>query len=88
MQKLADAVGVKKVLRITCQITNIFYKPTTQNLAQKVGLEQQDWFYTSIAFRGSSKARDEVAILIQSVLYNNVGIDKAYTDTINAILYS
>ena len=64
------------------------YKPTTQNLAQKIGLEQQDWFYTSVAFVGSSKARDEVAILIQSVLYNNVGIDKAYTDTINAILYS
>ena len=30
VQKLADAVGVKKVLRITCQITNIFHKPTTQ----------------------------------------------------------
>ena len=67
---------------------NIIYKPTTQNLAQKVGLEQQDWFYTSIAFRGSSKARDEVATLVQSVLYQNVDIDKAYSDTIDAILYS
>lgn len=67
---------------------NIIYKPTTQNLAQKVGLEQQDWFYTSVAFVGSSRARDEVATLVQSVLYKNVDIDAAYRDTLDAILYS
>ena len=36
-------------------------------LSVKVCLEQEDYYYTSPAFNGSSKARDEVGKLIQSV---------------------
>ena len=65
----------------------IIYKPTTQNLAQTVGLTQQDWFFTNVAFYGSSKARDNAETIVKAVLYANTDIDKAYQDAINDILY-
>ncbi len=63
----------------------IVYRPTLQNKAQKVGLEQQDWFYTNVAFYGSSKARDEVETLVQQVLYSNTEINVAYQAVKNAL---
>lgn len=35
-----------------------------------VGLAQSKYFYTSVAFPGSSQARDEAELIIRSILYN------------------
>lgn len=67
---------------------DVVYKPTTQNLAQQIGLAQQDWFFTNVAFVGSSKARDEAELVVQNILYGNVSIENAYRDAINSLLYS
>ncbi len=67
---------------------NEFVKPNTQQLAQKVGLEQQTWFYTNVAFKGSSLARDNVESVVQAILYGGKTIDKAYEEALNALLYS
>lgn len=66
----------------------VIYKPTTQQLAQSVGLAQQNWFYTNVAFLGSSKARDNAQTIITSILYGGATIEKAYTDAINDLLYN
>lgn len=66
---------------------NVTYKPTLQNLAQKVGLEQQDWFYTNVAFFGSSQARDEVETIVQQILYSSIGVDAAYEAAENQLIY-
>lgn len=67
---------------------NVSYKPTTQNLAQKVGLEQQDWFFTNVAFVGSSLARDNAELIVKAVLYGGKDIDTAYQEAMDALLYS
>lgn len=41
-------------------------------LSAKVCMDQADYYYTSPAFHGSSKARDEVGTLIQSALVNTI----------------
>ncbi len=46
--------------------------------AQKVGWTQQSMFYTSPAFLGSSRARDQVEILIDAVVSNSATVDEAY----------
>lgn len=52
-----------------------------------VGLEQTKYFYTSVAFPGSSKARDEATLIIQEILYNQTQytIDKALQDALNEL---
>ena len=73
---------------------SVVYNPTAQNLAAQIGLEQQDWFFTNVAFDGSSAARDEAEALVQSIFYNDHGtkniddvIDQAYKDAIDTIIY-
>ena len=73
---------------------SVVYNPTAQNLAAQVGLEQQDWFFTNVAFDGSSAARDEGEALVQSIFYNNHGnksidqvIDEAYARAVENIIY-
>ena len=52
-----------------------------------VGLAQQNYFYTSVAFPGSAKARTEGALIIQEILYNQkeFTIDKAIKDALAAL---
>ena len=58
-------------------------------LSAKVCMEQADAYYTSPAFNGSAKARDEVGLLIQAALTGDASagvdalIDKAFQDAIN-----
>ena len=55
--------------------------------AKQAGLLQQDWFYTNIAFPGSSKARDNAEIIVQQILYGSgKSIDKVFADAYNSIL--
>ena len=54
---------------------------STASQAQKVGWSQQQYFYTSVAFMGSSNARDEVEALVQAVLVGTT-IDEAYSTAI------
>ena len=57
--------------------------PGTQSLAAKAkqaGLLQADWFYTNIAFNGSSKARDKAETLVQLMLYGDKTVDQAYEE--------
>ena len=48
--------------------------------AKQAGLLQQDWFYTNIAFNGSSKARDKAETLVQLMLYGGKTLDQAYDE--------
>ena len=57
-------------------------------LSAKVCLEQEQSYYTSPAFTGSSKARDEVGLLLTKILANsdqaeNAMINKAFADAVN-----
>ena len=61
-------------------------KPNTVQLAQKVGLTQQDWFYSNVAFKGSSAARDNAEIIVEQILYGNKSIDDAYKEAMNDLL--
>ena len=54
--------------------------------AKQAGLLQQDWFYTNIAFMGSSRARDNAEILVELMMYGDYSADQAY-DYIKDILY-
>lgn len=67
---------------------NEIVKPTVTQLAQKVGLEQQGWFYSNVAFKGSSLARDNAELIVRAILYSSKSIDDAYEEAINALLYS
>ena len=52
-----------------------------------VGLNQADYFYTSVAFPGSAKARTEGELIIQEILYNQetYTVDKAIADALAAL---
>ena len=65
---------------------NEIVKPTVTQLAQKVGLEQQGWFYSNVAFKGSSLARDNAELIVRAILYSSKSIDDAYEEAINALL--
>lgn len=52
-----------------------------------VGLAQSPYFYTSVAFPGSAKARTEGELIIQEILYNQetYSVDKAIADALAAL---
>lgn len=56
-------------------------------LAAKVCMEQEKAYYTSPAFVGSAKARDEVGALMQAVFAGTKSIDAAFTDAISECEY-
>lgn len=49
---------------------------------------QSDYYYTSVAFPGTAKAREEAELIIQEILYNQTEytIEKALDDAIKALL--
>ena len=58
-------------------------------LAAKVCLDQQDAYYTSPAFVGSSDARDAVGLLLQSALVDsntdtNAVLDKVFKEALTS----
>ena len=55
---------------------------TVTSQAQLVGWSQQAYFYTSEAFMGSSKARDEAEGLVRAIL-TGTPIDQAYQAAID-----
>ncbi len=56
-------------------------------LSAKVCMEQESAYYTSPAFMGSSKARDEVGYLLQAVLTGSKTIDEAFKYAIEQCEY-
>ena len=60
-------------------------------LSAKVCLEQEQYYYTSPAFNGSSKARDEVGALLTKLLTEknyDAAVDQAFKDAIDECEYS
>ncbi len=57
-------------------------------LSAKVCLEQEDAYYTSPAFNGSSQARDQVGNLMVQCLTGKVSIDQAFKDAIDECNYA
>lgn len=53
--------------------------------ANMVALEQEDWYYTSPAFVGSSQARDAVGSLLDSVLQGTQTVDEAFKTALNEL---
>ena len=65
------------------------YKYNPVNEACRVGLLQSDYFYTSVAFPGTAKAREEGELCIQQLLYGDQykgDVQKALKDALNRIL--
>ncbi len=83
LKSVADHPTYKAKMEKADGFDNIAY------LSAKVCLEQADAYYTSPAFNGSAKARDEVGILIQAAFTGEAGdnvdalIDKVFQDAIN-----
>lgn len=49
--------------------------------AKQAGLGQANWFYTNLAFKNTSTARDQAGVIVKGVLYGQgLSIDKAYAD--------
>ena len=61
------------------------YDPTKEVCV--VGFAQSDYYYTSVAFPGSSKARDEATLIIQEILYNQTQytIDSAIRQALKSL---
>lgn len=56
-------------------------------LSAKVCMEQEAAYYTSPAFVGSSRARDEVGALMQAVFTESKTLEKAFSDAIQKCRY-
>ena len=54
--------------------------------AKQAGTLQSAWYYTNIAFPGSSKARDNAETIVQQILYGTITTDQAYADAYNSII--
>ena len=74
-QKIKDDAGNEKYV----------YDPIKEVCV--VGLAQSAYFYTSVAFPGSAKARTEGELIIQEILYNQetYTVDKAIADALAAL---
>ncbi|MDE6676587.1 MAG: extracellular solute-binding protein, partial [Clostridia bacterium] len=57
-------------------------------LAAKVCMDQASAYYTSPAFAGSSKAREQVGYLMQAVFTETKTIDKAFKDAVDECKYA
>jgi multiple sugar transport system substrate-binding protein len=92
----ADCSGYVPVLKSVAQHPTYAAKMANANgfenltyLSAKVCIEQADAYYTSPAFNGSSDARDQVGILIQSALTGDDNgnldafIDKLFKDAVD-----
>ena len=83
LKSVADHPTYKAKMEAADGFNNIAY------LSAKVCMEQADAYYTSPAFNGSAKARDEVGSLIQAAFIGDASagvdalIDKAFQDAIN-----
>lgn len=56
-------------------------------LSTKTCLEQEDWYFTSPAFDGSSDARNEVGYLLDAVFTGTKKVDDAFLDAYNNCVY-
>ena len=56
-------------------------------LSTKTCLEQEDWYFTSPAFDGSSDARNEVGYLLDAVFAGTKTVDDAFEDAYNNCVY-
>ncbi len=56
-------------------------------LSAKICMQQQDAYYTSPAFNGSSKARDEVGALLVKCLKGETDIDTAFKEALDECEY-
>lgn len=72
----------------TAEDGSVIYKQSLAALTKKVGLAQQNWFYTNIAFPGSSLARDNATTLVQEVLYGGYSLNDAYEEAYNKTVNS
>ena len=80
--------GVTVVENLDGTTSEIQGTPSLSAQAKKAGLLQQDWFYTNIAFPGSSKARDKAETMVQRLLYgaDNPTIDVVYQEAYDSIV--
>ncbi len=80
--------GVIEIEAADGTVTEMPGEPTLRAQAKKAGLAQQNWFYTNIAFPGSSKARDKAETMVQRLLYGSdqPTIDQVYQEAYDSIM--
>ena len=95
--QFATTSGYVPVLKQDVMLTNATYADLLSKadggdhiaaLSQKVCMGQTAAYYTSPAFPGSSKARDEVGLLMQAVFSGSKSLDAAFEDAIDECEYA
>ena len=94
--EFSAASGYVPVLNLETMRTNAGYARKLDNangyanltaLSAKVCMGQTDTFYTSPAFVGSSKAREEVGLLMQNVFVGPTSIEQAFREALEECEY-
>ena len=95
--RFATKQGYVPVLKQEVMLTNATYADLLEHadggdnisaLSQKLSMQQTAAYYTSPAFPGSSKARDEVGLLMAAVFSNSKSIDTAFRDAVEECEYA
>ena len=95
--QFATAQGYVPVLEQDVMLTNATYANLLEQadgfdhiamLSQKVCMGQTEAYYTSPAFPGSSKARDEVGLLMAAVFSGSKTMNEAFSDAIEECEYA
>ncbi len=95
--QFATTSGYVPVLKQDVMLTNATYADLLSKadggdhiaaLSQKVCMGQTAAYYTSPAFPGSSKAREQVGLLMWAVFSNSKSLDTAFADAIDECKYA
>ena len=65
-------------IRNSLEYNKFLQERSLNAIAQKIALEQSEYFYSAPAFIGSSYGHDEVEYLIESVLYARFNVEDAF----------
>ena len=73
-------------VRNSLEYNKFLQEGSLNGIAQKIALEQREYFYSTPAFIGSAYCRDEVENLIKAVLYVNYNVEDAFNNALDQLL--
>ena len=73
-------------VRNSLEYNKFLQEGSLNGIAQKIALEQREYFYSTPAFIGSAYCRDEVENLIKAVLYANFNVEDAFNNALDQLL--
>ena len=73
-------------VRNSLEYNKFLQEGSLNGIAQKIALEQREYFYSAPSFIGSAYCRDEVENLIEAVLYANYNVEDAFNNALDQLL--